>query len=72
MNRGKLGILCCRQFENRALIIQRCSDTFGDDRGLVLPLDDETVLRYLNAIAQGNRNNLDREWAELVNEVWLN
>jgi hypothetical protein len=72
VNRGKLGFLCCRQFENRNLFIQRCRDTFKDDRGLILPLDDETVLRYLGVIARGNRNVLEQEWSNLVNEVWLN
>ena len=72
MNRGKVGFLCCREFENRDLFIQRCRDTFGDDRGLVLPLDDPTVLHYLDRIAHGNRNELEREWAHLVNEVCLN
>ncbi len=72
VNRGKLGFLCCRQFENRGLFIQRCRDTFRDDRGLVLPLDDETILRYLRLVEQGNRNALEREWGELVSEVWLN
>lgn len=72
VNRGKMGFLCCREFQNRALFIQRCRDTFRDDRGLVLPLDDATVLRYLDLIEHGNRNDLEREWADLVNEVWLN
>ncbi len=72
VNRGKMGFLCCRAFENRDRFIQRCRDTFVDDRGLILPLDDGTVLRYLDLIAHGNRNELEREWAELVNEVWLN
>jgi hypothetical protein len=72
VNRGKLGFLCCRRFQDRALFIRRCQDTFRDDRGLVLPLDDETVLNYLRIIEQGNRQQLEREWSTLVNEVWLN
>jgi hypothetical protein len=72
VNRGKMGFLCCRQFENRDLFIRRCRDTFTDGRGLILPLDDATVLRYLDQIACGNRVELEREWTELVNEVWLN
>jgi hypothetical protein len=62
VNRRKLGLLCCRQFENRGLFIRRCRDKFRDDRGLVLPLDDETILRYLRLVEQGNRNALEREW----------
>jgi hypothetical protein len=72
VNRGKVGFLCCRQFADRPLFIQRCRDTFNDDRGLVLPLDDATVIGYLDRIAQSDRNELERRWAELVNEVCLN
>jgi hypothetical protein len=72
VNRGKVGFLCCRQFADRALFIRRCRDTFGDDRGLVLPLEDATVLGYLDRIAQARRNELEQEWASLVNEVCLN
>jgi hypothetical protein len=72
VNRGKVGFLCCRDFENRDLFIERCRDTFRDDRGVVLPLDDETVLRYLDLIATGNRNQLEQLWTDLINEVWLN
>jgi hypothetical protein len=72
VNRGRLGFLCCRQFQDRDLFVQRCRDTFRDDRGLVLPLDDRTILKYLKLIEQGNRNALEREWGELVAEIWIN
>lgn len=72
VNRGKMGFLCCREFQNRELFIQRCRDTLVDDRGLVLPLEDRTILRYLDLIGAGNRYGLEREWADLVNEVWVN
>jgi hypothetical protein len=71
-NRGWLGFLCCRHFEDRALFIQRCRDTFRDNRGLILPIDDDTVLRFLDLIGRGRRNELDRQLADLVAEVWLN
>lgn len=71
-NRGRMGFLCCRQFENRGLFIERCRDTYGDDRGLILPLDDQTVLRFLDFIRRARRHELDRQVADLVAEVWLN
>lgn len=71
-NRGWVGFLCCRNFQNRDLFVQRCRDTHADGRGTVLPLDDETVLRYLRLIEAGNRNLLEREWANLMAEVTLN
>ena len=50
----------------------RCRDTFRDDRGLVLPLEDRAVLRWLDLVRQNRRESLDREFRELVAEVWLN
>lgn len=70
VNRGKLGFLCCRRFEDRGLFIQRCRDTFQDDRGLILPLDDATILRMLDAIRDRRRAELDGILSELVAEVW--
>lgn len=69
--RGKVGFLCCRGFEDRARFIMRCRDTFRDDRGLMLPLEDDTVLRWLDLVQQGKRSALDREISDLVAEVWL-
>jgi hypothetical protein len=71
VNRGKMGILCCRSFENRQLFIERCRDTLGDGRGLIIPLDDNTVIRWLGLIADRNRGALESELTRLVDEVWL-
>lgn len=71
-NRGQVGFLCCRNFEDRARFIERCRDTFRDGRGIVLPLDDATVLRYLGLIEAGNRHLLEQEWSNLLAEVTLN
>jgi hypothetical protein len=70
VNRGKLGFLCCRNFQNRARFIESCRDTFSDDRGLILPLDDEAVLRLLGHIEQGQRGEIETALSQLVAEVW--
>ncbi len=72
VNRGTVGFLCCREFEDRALFVQRCRDTFTDGRGLVMPLDDATIISFLEAIGRGARNELERLWSDLVTEVCLN
>jgi hypothetical protein len=69
--RGKVGFLCCRRFENRPLFIKRCRDTFKDGRGLAVPLDDETLLLWLDLIATGNRFKLDQEITQVADEIWL-
>jgi hypothetical protein len=71
VNRGKFGFLSCREFENRKLFIERCRDTFKDDRGLTVPLDDETVLQLLYLVRSGRRSDIDAEITKLVNEVWV-
>jgi len=39
-NRGRFGMLLCRQIKNEALFLERCADTYHDDRGLIVPITD--------------------------------
>jgi hypothetical protein len=71
-NRGKLGFLCCRNFQDRGLFVQRCQDTFKDDRGLVVPLDDATIILLLDLIANEKRKEIDLKISDLINEIWIN
>lgn len=70
VNRGKVGLVCCRSFENRALFVQRCRDTLRDGRGLILAVDDNIVGSWLNLIESDRRRDVDGEVARLVDEVW--
>lgn len=72
VNRGMVGFLCCRTFDNRKRFIDRCRDTFRDGRGLVLPLDDTVVIRCLELVQAGARAALDEQWSNLVAEITLN
>jgi len=69
-NRGRIGFIGCRSFEDRQLFVERCRDTFRDDRGLVVPIDDETIIRCLRVIESGRRSDLDDEFNRLIDEVW--
>lgn len=71
-NRGLFGILCCRGFQDRQIFIKRCRDTFTDGRGLVVPIDDETIIQWLLLISEDQRNRIDEHITQLINEVWLN
>jgi hypothetical protein len=47
--RGKIGFLVCRSFEDKDLFIQRCRDTASDQRGFVIPLDDDDLTEMVEA-----------------------
>jgi len=38
--RGTVGILVCRGFENKDHFLRRCRDTANDKRGFIIPVDD--------------------------------
>lgn len=69
-SRGRLGFLCCRGFENRDRFVQRCRDTFKDDRGLGIPLDDNIIKAWLELIWSGRRRVLDTQITAAIDEIW--
>ena len=71
VNRGRFGIMCCRKFEDRALFLERCQDTHQDNRGLIVALDDLIILQLLGYVAAGKRTEIEKEFAHLIDEVWL-
>lgn len=70
-NRGSFGVLCCRQFEDRPLFVERCRDTYGDGRGLIIGLSDEQITVLLRHIADGHRRRIDAELTSYIDEVML-
>ena len=58
-SRGRLGLLVARKIDNKELFLRRCRDTVSDDRGYVIPLDDDDVCIMLEMIEGRKRQNLD-------------
>lgn len=42
-SRGRVGLLVVRQFKDKARFLRRAQDTVKDDRGFILPLDDDDL-----------------------------
>lgn len=61
-NRGKFGLLLCRHIEDMNLFLKRCSDTYNDDRGLIIPLVDDDLLNILRNIEE----NGPEVWGKLL------
>lgn len=54
-DRGQVGVLACRGFQNKELFIQRCRDTAKDGRGYVIPIDDTDISLLVAAAKMFNQ-----------------
>lgn len=52
-NRGRFGIIVCRDIEDENLFMQRCSDSYKDQHGLTLPLIDNDIIQILEKKKEG-------------------
>lgn len=48
-SRGQIGLLVCRSFKDKDKFVQRCRDTALDQRGYIVPLDDEDLADLVEA-----------------------
>jgi len=71
-NRGKVGLLLCRSFDNFELFIKRCQDTYKDDRGLIIPIVDQDLIDLLNNYDENNFGYLDQFLRDRIRQITLN
>ena len=58
-NRGKFGIIICRDIANENLMIQRCRDAYLADQGLIIPLTDNDIITILEKKKEGIAHHED-------------
>ncbi|WP_461632414.1 hypothetical protein [Labilibaculum euxinus] len=68
-NRGRVGFLVCRSFENYDLFLRRCKDTYRDDRGLIIPLSDNDMIELLNNHNEWNSDHLEVFLSDRIREI---
>lgn len=71
-NRGKVGFLLCRHIDNFDRFIQRCQDTYRDERGLIIPLVDEDLFQILENYNDRDNNYLEQFLSERVRIIAIN
>jgi hypothetical protein len=71
-HRSKFGLMVCRRIDDIPLFIQRCGDTYRDDRGLAVPLTDADLLAMLDRIAEGYDNPEENILTERYRQIALN
>lgn len=67
-SRGKVGILICREIQDKDLLYKRCQDTAKDQRGYIISLDDKDIDIMIN-------NYIKNEGAQsfdLLHKLWSN
>ena len=58
-NRGQMGIIACRSADDFTTLLKRCTDTYKDSRGLIIPLLDEDFYELLRYKADNNDKAID-------------
>jgi len=59
LRRGKFGIIVCRKLQDKELFIKRCKDTANDERGIIVPLDDEDLKTLVEQVKDVNTRSGD-------------
>jgi hypothetical protein len=70
-NRGQCGIIVCRNIDRMDTFLQRCADTYADQRGTVLPLVDQDLVEALQLLSGGNESNLEQKLQERFRRIAL-
>lgn len=69
INRGKFGIIVCRDIEDEQLFLRRCADSFKSGHGLIIPLTDADIIKILTDKKQGIDNPEEQILSTKAREV---
>jgi hypothetical protein len=71
-NRGKVGFIVCRTIENFELFLNRCRDTYRDNRGLIIPIVDSDLIDLLNNHNEWNSDYLEVFLSNRIRSITMN
>lgn len=70
-NRGQFGIIVCRHIDDMKTFVSRCSDTYKDSRGTIIPIVDDDLLQMLGNYEQHGVDFCEQLLAEKFRSVAL-
>jgi hypothetical protein len=70
-NRGKFGIILCRSIDKFKHFINRCRDTYKDQRGLIIPLVDDDLISMLMNYEKNGVSYCEEILAERFRDIAL-
>jgi len=68
-NRGKFGVIVCRNIKNEALFLQRCADSYKAQRGLAVPFTDADIIEILEKRKLGIMHHEDEILSNRARDV---
>lgn len=71
-NRGRVGFLLCRKIENFDRFMDRCRDTYRDERGLIIPIVDNDIINILENYENWNNNYIETFLSDRVRNIMIN
>lgn len=71
LNRGKVGLLLCRSIDDSSRFLERCRDTFKDDRGLIIPLTDSDITEMLINYNNWQSDFVNKYLENIIREITL-
>jgi hypothetical protein len=71
VNRGKVGFIICRHIDDFQLFMNRCKDTYRDDRGLIIPLVDNDIIQLLQNYDNWNTGFTEKFLTDRIREITI-
>jgi len=71
LHRGKFGLLLCRTIDNLIVFLSRCTDTYKDDRGTIIPLVDSDLISILTDLKEGKERPEEKLLSNRFREIAL-
>ena len=68
-SRGKVGLLICRSIDDKASCLKRCRDTYLDNRGVIIVLEDKDIVALLEKRYKHTKEQVDAYMSRKLRDI---